>query len=298
MGRRRAIKGLVTALLTPFDGDERVDEESLADLIRFQVSKGTQNIFACGTTGLGPLLSVEERRRVAEISIEEAGKYIPIIVQVGAADTATSVALAKHAEKSGADAIASLTPYYYKPGDEAITKHFERIAKAVSVPLFAYNIPQFTGNNLSVSIVGSMARKGTIVGIKDSSRDFLQILGIIGAVPDGFTVMNGTEEYALFAMMSGADGVISGAANAFPEVFRSLVDAYDSESYLNAKKLQKKIVDVKEAIGPRAIAGYYEILRGRGIDCGGPRGPLTPLSKEERIRLRAGLSRLDVPLNA
>ena len=296
MGRRRPIKGLVTALLTPFDGNERVEEESLAELLRFQISKGTQNIFACGTTGLGPLLSVEERKRVAEVSIEGAGMHIPIVVQVGAADTATSVALAKHAEKRGADAIASLTPYYYKPGDEAIMKHFERIARAVSVPLFAYNIPQFTGNNLSQSIVGSMAKKGTIVGIKDSSRDFLQLLGIIGAVPESFTVMNGTEEYALFAMMSGADGIISGAANAFPELFRSLVDAHGSGNYPRAEKIQRKIVEVKEAIGPRAIAGYYEILRGRGINCGGPRGPMTPLNKEEMIRIRSDLSRLDVPL--
>lgn len=290
----RQVHGLFTALITPFDERGRVDTDGLSDLVRFQISKGAEGIYPCGSTGLGPALGPEEREAVAKAVLSAANGSVPVVVQVGSADTATSVALAKHAEREGADAVASLTPYYYKPGEEAIIRHFESISMAVSIPVLAYNIPQFTGNNLSARTVATMAKRGVIAGIKDSSRDLLSLIDILDAVPDGFVVMNGTEEYALYAIMSGADGLVSGGASALPEVFKSLVAAQRRGDYDAATKAQDLIHKVKELVKPSPISAYYTILRERGVECGAPRAPFLPMEKAEAGRMLQGLKSLGV----
>jgi 4-hydroxy-tetrahydrodipicolinate synthase len=291
---RKEIGGLFTALITPFDAAGSVDPNRLHELVQFQISKGTEGIFPCGTTGLGPMLRLEERKVVAETVVNAAAGKVPVVVQVGSADTASTVQLAKHAERVGADAVASLTPYYYKPSEKAVVKHFEAISATLSIPLFAYNIPQFTGNNLQAGTVAAMAETGTIRGIKDSSRDLLQLIDLIRAVPDDFVVMNGTEEYGLFAIMSGADGLVSGGASAVPEVFKSLVVAQRKGDYEEARAAQKKVQGYKELVKPTPVAAYYEILKSRGLDCGKPRQPFLPLERKDADRVIQGLRRLGV----
>ena len=286
------VGGLFTALITPFDGRGRVDIEALARLVKFQLSKGTEGIFPCGSTGLGPMLRAEERKAVARTVIESVGRKVPVVVQVGCADTASTVELAKHAEEAGAAAVASLTPYYYKPGERSIAKHFESVSSSVGIPVFAYNIPQFTGNNLAPSTVASLARAGAISGIKDSSRDFLQLLDLVEAVPDDFVVMNGTEEYGLFAIMSGADGLVSGGASALPELFKKLVESEREGSHAAALEAQATVQKVKELVKPATIPAYYDILRERGVDCGAPRPPFLPLEKKASARMAKVLTEL------
>ncbi|MDA4125318.1 MAG: 4-hydroxy-tetrahydrodipicolinate synthase [Thaumarchaeota archaeon] len=287
---QKKVGGLVTALLTPFDQNGGVDGRALARLVRFQIDKGVDGLYPCGTTGLGPMLNVDERKQVAETVVKEASGKVPVIVQVGSADTASTVALAKHAERIGADAVASLTPYYYKPGENATVKHFEAISRSIGIPLFAYNIPQFTGNNLRPSVVSSMAKTGTISGIKDSSRDFLQLQEIIESVPEGFTVMNGTEEYALFALMIGAAGLVSGGANAFPEAMKALVVAQREGDYQAALAAHWVLLKIKDATSAGPIPAYYEVLRKRGIDCGSPRPPILPLDVSAAKKVMRDLS--------
>jgi len=286
------VGGLFTAIITPFDSKGRVSADRLAELVRFQISKGADGIFPCGSTGLGPMLSLPERKLVAETVVKAARGRVPVVVQAGCADTGSTTELAKHAEKIGADAVASLTPFYYKPGDKAVFKHFEAIKGAVSIPLLAYNIPQFTGNNLLPATVALMARDGTIQGIKDSSQNLLQLEDLIGAVPEDFVVMNGTEEYGLFAIMAGADGLVSGGASALPELFKSMVAAETKGDHRAAIAAQKTVLKVKELTRPSPIAAYYAILRERGMDCGAPRAPFLPLEGAKADRTLRGLKDL------
>jgi N-acetylneuraminate lyase/4-hydroxy-tetrahydrodipicolinate synthase len=285
----RRVRGLFTGLITPFDGRGRVDPERLSELVEFQISKGTEGLFPCGSTGLGPMLSIEERKTVAETVLKSSRGRVPVVVQVGCTDTSSTVELARHAERFGAEAVASLPPFYYKPGERAIAKHFETIANSVSIPLFAYNIPLFTGNNLQPVAVASMAKEGTISGIKDSSRDLLQLLDLLDAVPDDFIVMNGTEEYGLFAIMTGADGLVSGAASALPELFKSMVAAYRNGDLEKALAAQKTVLSVKILVKQGPIPAYYDILRERGIDCGLPRAPFLPTKKKTVASIMNGL---------
>ena len=288
------VHGLFTALITPFDRRGRVDVESLTDLVEFQASKGVDGLYPCGSTGLGPMLHFEERKVVAETVVNAARGRVGVVVQVGRPDTDSTVELAKHAERVGADAVASLTPYYYKPGEAAIVKHFQSISKAVSIPVLAYNIPQFTGNNLTADLVSLLAREGTIGGIKDSSQNLMQLQDVLKAVPEGFVVMNGTEEYGLYAIMSGADGLVSGGASALPEVFRSMVAAQKRGDYRAAQAAHKTILKVKGLVRGGAIPAYYEILRARGIDCGEPRAPFLPLGRANAGKLLRELKSLNL----
>ena len=281
MTKRTKVGGLFTALLTPFDSKGRVDLEALARLVRFQAHAGADGLYVCGTTGLGPLLSLPERKSIAETVSNELSGTLPMVVQVGCADTASAVDLAAHAEGLGAEAVASLTPYYYKPGDAAVRKHFEAIASAVKSPLFAYNIPQFTGNNLAAETVASMAGQGTIVGIKDSSRDVLHLLEVLDSVPESFVVMNGTEEYGLFSLMMGGDGLVSGGANAAPELMKALVSLHAKGDYRAAVSAQETVLRFRACVKASPIPAYYEILRSRGVDCGKPRQPFLALGKQE-----------------
>ena len=285
------VRGLFTALITPFDSEGRVDEGKLARLVEFQVSKGVDGIYPCGSTGLGPMLNMDERKRVAETTIEAAGGRVPVVVQVGSADTASTVELAKHAEAHGAYAVASLTPYYYKPGESAIIKHFQALSDAVDVPVFAYNIPHLTGNNLTPSMVAELSKLG-VSGIKESSRDFLQLLDLISTVPEGFVVMNGVEEYGLFALLSGADGLVSGGANAFPEIMKSLVSAGEKEDRAPALSAQMRAQQAKALVRSSPIPYYYAIMKARGVDCGDPRPPFQPVGEADGTKALAVLRRL------
>jgi len=289
-----SIGGLFTALITPFDSRGRVDSDRLTKLVKFQVAKGVDGIYPCGSTGLAPLLSLAERKQVAETVVKAADGKVCVVVQVGCADTGSTVELAKHAEKAGADAVASLAPFYYKPGDKAIFRHFESVAAAVGIPLLAYNIPPFTGNNILPATVALMARDGTIQGIKDSSQNLLQLEDLVEAVPRDFVVMNGTEEYGLFAIMAGADGLVSGGASALPELFSTMVAAEKKGDHRGAIAAQKTVLKVKGLAKPSPIAAYYAILRERGIDCGAPRPPFLPLEKANADRMIAGLKDLRV----
>jgi len=292
--RKKAPKvgGLFSALITPFDNRGRVDADILAELVKFQIAKGVDGIYPCGSTGLGPLLTLAERKLVAETVLKAAHGKVCVVVQVGCADTESTVELAKHSEKAGADAVASLTPFYYKPGDKAIFKHFEAVAASVKIPLLAYNIPPFTGNNLLPATVALMAKDGTIQGIKDSSQNLLQLEDLISAVPEDFVVMNGTEEYGLYAIMAGADGLVSGGASALPELFRSMVSAEKKGDHMAAIAAQKTVLKVKELVKPSPIPAYYAILRERGIDCGIPRAPFLPLEGANADRTITGLKDL------
>ena len=294
---RAIVHGLFTALITPFDSHGMIDEDGIADLVRFQISKGVDGLFPCGSTGLGPLLKLDERKKVAEAVIKEASGKVPVVVQVGCADTESTVELAKHAEKSGAQAVASLTPYYYKPGDIAVMKHFERIGGSIDVPLFAYNIPQFTGNALRPQLIEGLARNGTISGIKDSTKDIVHLLDILSLVRDEIVIMNGAEEYALFSLMMGCDGIVSGGASALPELFSDVVNAQKGHDYKAGIEIQRAILNYKDSVGPNSIASYYEILKERGVDCGKPRGPVLPLAKEESRKLMKRLRSLGFPAN-
>jgi len=281
------LHGIITALLTPFSSDGQVDEEALRELVQFQITSGVNGLFPLGTTGMGPAMEPDERKRVAEIVINETKGRVPVIVQVGAADPIVSLDLARHAERIGADAVACLTPFYYHPGTDSTVEHYKRLAASTKLPVLVYNIPSNTGNNVDAKLLVQLSRIPNIVGIKDSSRDFSQLLDYLTNVPKDFTVINGADEYLFSAFCAGVSAGVSATANPFPELFVEMYDAYKSSDLAKGERLQKKIHSLRAAMSNPPLAPLLEVLKMRGLKSGNIRPPLRQMNTEEISALRS-----------
>jgi dihydrodipicolinate synthase/N-acetylneuraminate lyase len=270
----RTVNGVITALITPFDSDGTPQLRSLKQLVKFQLERKIQGLFPLGTTGMGILLDAGQRMKVAEAVVQEANGSVPVIVHTGALDTATTIELSKHAERIGATAVSCITPFFFGADDTAIIKHYESVSRAVSIPVFAYNNPKSSGVSLSVSALGRLSSEEIIHGLKDSSRDFLRLMDYMDIVPDNFTVLNGTESYALPSLLMGVDGFVSALANIIPETMIGLYLSYERGDIATALELQKKVRAVKRITEEGGLGIIYDILRARGVDCGYPRAPV------------------------
>lgn len=297
MGSELKLRGIITALVTPFSTSGNVDEAALEELVRFQVRSGVNGLFPLGTTGMGPAMEPDERKRVAEVVVDGADGRIPVVVQVGDSNPKVSIDLARHAEKVGASAVACLTPFYYHPGTESIIRHYRRLAEATQLPILVYNIPRNTGNNVDAQLLLQLSQIPNVVGIKDSSRDFSQLLDYLGTVPEGFTVINGTDSYLFSAFCAGVNAGVSATANPFPEIFVQMYESYKSGDLKSGQELQKKIHSLRDALSNPALAPLLEALKIRGLKSGNVRPPLRPMDSAEISTLRATISRLMPELN-
>jgi len=281
------LRGIITALVTPFSSAGDVDEAALREIVEFQVRNRVNGLFPLGTTGMGPAMEPEERKRVAEIVVETVNGKIPVIIQVGSADPLTSLDLAKHAEKIGADAIASLNPFYYHPSAESVIEHYRRLSEATTLPIIAYNIPSNTGNNIEPKLLLQISKIPRLIGIKDSSRDFMQMQDYMATLPESFNIINGADAYQFSAFCAGIKAGVSATANAIPDFYVEMHEAYKSGHFEKGKDLQKKIFLLRKAMVNPAIAPFLEVLRMRGVRSGNVRPPFRALTQAEIDSLRA-----------
>ena len=292
MARRLTLGGIITALLTPFSEGGSIDEAALEELVDFQVRSGVNGLFPLGTTGMGPAMEPDERKRVAEIVVERVHGRVPVIVQVGDSNPAASIDLARHAAKVGADAVASLTPFYYHPDAETVVDYYKRLAGETDLPVLVYNIPRNTGNNVDSKLLLKLSQIPNVVGIKDSSRDFSQLLDYLAVVPESFTVINGTDSYLFSAYCAGVGAGVSATANPVPELFVQMYEAYKSRELKKGQELQKTIHAFRDATSNPPLAPLLEALKIRGLRSGNVRLPLRAMSPSERLALRATMARL------
>jgi len=288
------IKGVIPPLITPFDKNGEVYEEGLRRLLDFQVEKGSHGVFLCGTYGLGPIMTVEQRKRVLEIAVDQVGGKMAIIAHVGAASTNEVIELAKHAEDNGADAVAAVPPYYYRHDDETVVEHYRQLVNSVNLPVYAYNNPKTSGFTITPSVLVKLADVG-VKGLKDSGFNLVEFSHFVLEVGSrDFNLIIGTEALLLPAVMLGANGCVSGLANAFPEVVVDLYNATVNKNYDEAVKLQLKVNEARRIlhIAKSTAAACYAMLQERGVDVGVPRRPVLPVTEEERKRMKEEFVRL------
>jgi 4-hydroxy-tetrahydrodipicolinate synthase len=290
----RAVEGVITALVTPFDRDGEVMEDAVRSLVDFQAEAGVNGLFLCGTAGLGAVMRPAQRRRVFEAASEAAAGRVSVIAHVGAPSTEEAVELARHAEAAGVDAIGCVTPYYFTPDEASIIEHYRRVAGAVDLPVYVYNIPRNAITNIQPELMLRLCEIENIAGVKDSSRDFVQVLEYLQVLPEDRAVICGTDSYILPALIMGARGAITGYANAFPEVYVDFYKSFLKGDYEAAKRQQFMINLLRKAMQRPPIAPYYEALRLRGIEAGCPRAPLRPMNPKEAEGLKAKLEELGV----
>lgn len=291
------IHGVIPAVLTPFTKNGEVNEKGLRHYVNFLIEKGVHGLFPLGTNGSGPLMSVEDRKKVISIVVEETNNRIPVIVHTGAISTAETIEVTSHAAKVGASAAAIVTPWYFPHDDISLELHFSAVAEAVSnLPLYLYNIPGNAKNELKPKLVRKLVEKhSNIKGIKDSSKDLSRLQDYIWTLGEGYDVVVGTDALVYPALAMGATGVVSAVGNCFPEVMVELYDAYQSGDMEKAKELQYRANQVRDVLklGPY-ITPYYEALRLRGIDVGEVKLPLRPLTDTEKENLKLGLEKLNL----
>src|SRR3989338_5991304 len=218
-------KGAITAIVTPVTEKGDLDEESLRKLADFQIKSDIDGVVPCGTTGESPTLDYEEHEKVIEIVIDAAKGKATVIAGTGSNSTREAIEMTKKAAESGADASLQVCPYYNKPTQEGLYRHFSAIAKAVDIPIIIYNIQGRTGVNMETSTLARLAKEhSSIIGVKEASGNVAQMMEVINELPKSFTVLSGDDNLTLPLMALGGKGVISVASNIIPNEMHELTE--------------------------------------------------------------------------
>ncbi len=285
--------GVITALMTPFDESGEVDEQALRQIIEFQIERGIHGFFPLGTMGLGPALTFEQRQRVAEVIMDQVRGRVPVLMQVGTADTPSSVKLAKHARSIGVPAIASVAPYYYSHSEYEVKEHFKAIADAGECDFYVYNNPRLSGFDVTPPIMARLAKEiPNLKGVKAAFDSLKQHLSYLHAMPPDFVVLAGFHEYLLPTVPLGVAGSVSPSSNFFPELTVELWNAIVAKDYETAFALQHR-VNVSSApiwafmMERRKWAVLEEFWKARGFNVrmypNFKSEPLTPAEREEIV---------------
>lgn len=282
-------KGVFVALYATYDDEGNICESRAKQLTRYYIEKGVKGLYVGGSSGEGVLHSEQERMKMLEAVMNEAKGKVTVIAHVGANSTVESVRLSKHASKLGVDAISSIPCVYYGFSDEAIKNHWNSMIDATDLPFIIYHIPQTTRFNLSLSLFQEMAKNEKVIGIKCSSESTfeLQQFKYIGTKVKGseFIVFNGPDEQFIAGRMIGADSGIGGTYGVMPELFIKLDELFKNKEIKKAQELQNEINEVIKGLlsGPNLYGVCKYILKLRGIETGGVRGPMLNVQTEEQI---------------
>lgn len=288
------LQGSMVALVTPFQNGA-IDETALGGLVDFQIAGGTDVICPCGTTGESATLSFQEHHRVVEIVVAAARGRVPVLAGTGSNNTEEAIELTGHAKKAGADACLLITPYYNKPTQEGLYRHFAAIAARVDIPLVLYNVPGRTGVNMLPETVARLSRIDTIVGIKEASGSLAQISEIVNRCGEGFSVISGDDQNTLPLMAVGGTGVISVTANIAPREVAQLVHAVCEGRWDEARGMHHRLLGLHNAMflqtNPIPVKTALAMMGSIGPEM---RLPLCPMPDELAAQLRDVLGSYDL----
>jgi len=283
-------KGIIPPMMTAFTKEGEIYEKGTREIVDFIVPH-VQGLYPCGTYGSGPMMSIAERKKAAEIIVDQTKGRVPVIVHVGTADTKNTVELARHAEAIGAQAVGAITPYYNSYSEDAIFIHFQQLIKAVNIPVFLYNNPKASGNPVSPNLLVRLAREG-LGGVKDSSFDIVNYYHAKIALQEfpQFNLIIGTEAILVAAFDAGAKAAVTGLGNVYPDLIRKLYEAYLEGDRERTMQIQQEVLVVRQITkyGP-TVPTCHAILKLRGIDSGYPRLPFTPVPPETEKRVKDAL---------
>jgi 4-hydroxy-tetrahydrodipicolinate synthase len=293
MTPKKAIRGCGTALVTPFRDDGAVDETSLRQLVLFQIDEGIDFLVPCGSTGESAVLSTDEHLAIVDLVVKTAAGKVPVMAGAGGYNTAKVVDLAREVAGLGPDALLSVTPYYNKPTQEGLYRHFKAVAEAVSIPVILYNVPGRTGVNLLPDTVVRLAEIPNITGIKEASGNIDQISELAAKIPDGFQIISGDDANTIPILSLGGEGLISVVSNETPRWMSDLCRLCLGGDYAGGMKIHRKLfglirlnfIETSPIPVKSALAMMGKIRENYRL-------PLVPLKSENREKLRAELARL------
>lgn len=282
-------EGSMVAIVTPFKNG-KVDGDALRGLIEFQIVGGTSGIVPCGTTGESATLSHAEHDEVISITVDACKGRVPVLAGTGSNSTWEAIELTQHAQKAGADGSLLITPYYNKPSQEGLYRHFEAVAKATDLPIVVYNVPGRTSVNMLPGTVKRLAGIKNIVGIKEASGSLQQIGEIINDCDDDFAVLSGDDALLWPILAIGGKGVISVTANVLPDKIAALCEAAARGDMEPARSLHYELSKMNDVLfidtNPVPVKAALALM---GKISDEIRQPLSPLSSQHREQLQSVL---------
>lgn len=287
---------VLTAMVTPFDRDLKVDINCAKKLARHLVENGSDGLVICGTTGESPTLSEEEKIALFTAVVEEVGGKATVIAGTGSYDTAGSVSLTNMAERTGVDGVMLVAPYYNKPSQEGLYQHFKTVAQSTKLPVMLYNIPSRTGINVLPATVARLAQDvPNIVAIKEAAGSMDQVSELKQLLPDEFAIYSGDDSLTLPMLALGAKGIVSVASHVIGRHIQEMIANYVQGNVSKATRLHHELYPVFKGmfISTNPVP-VKEALNLMGINVGGVRLPLVNLPVEEKDKLKELLQKQNV----
>ncbi len=286
----KPILGSIVALITPMHDDGSVDYDALRSLIDWHIAEGTDCIGVVGTTGESPTVNVQEHCEIIRVAVEQCAGRVPVMAGAGANSTAEAIELSKFAKEVGADCTLQVVPYYNKPTQEGIYRHFEAIAKSVDIPQVLYNVPGRTVADMSTQTALKLAELPGVIGIKEATGNLERASWLIKDAPEGFKIYSGDDPTAVALMLLGGHGNVSVTANVAPKAMHELCEAAMNGNLARALELHMKLLPLHQAmfIEPNPIPVKWAVAR-LGKAKGMLRLPLTPLSSSAQGPLDAAM---------
>lgn len=297
MPHPNGFQGTMTALVTPLKNGA-LDEPALRRLVAQQLEGGVDVLVPCGTTGEGATLTAEETTRIVRICVEEAKGRAPVVAGCGTNSTASTIENVRRAKAAGAAGALVVTPYYNKPQQEGLYRHFEAVAKDGGLPVVLYNVPSRTSVDLLPETVGRLSKVPGIVGIKEASGSMVRSLEVLEAV-DGrpFDLLAGDDGFTLPVLAVGGDGVVSVASNVVPQKVSAIVRSFKQGDLAAARKAQLSLNALIRALfaetNPAPVKAAMQLV---GMMSDEVRLPLAPASDSTRAKLKSALEALGAPL--
>jgi 4-hydroxy-tetrahydrodipicolinate synthase len=282
--------GSLVALITPMQADGAVDAKAFRDFVDWQVAEGTQGLIPVGTTGESPTLSHPEHHQVVELCVGAAAGRVPVIAGTGSNSTAEAIDLTRHAKAAGADAALIVTPYYNKPTQEGLYRHYMAIADAVDLPIILYNIPGRSVIDMSVETMARLAKHPNIVGVKDATAKLERPIHTRLACGEAFCQLSGEDHTVLAFLGAGGHGCISVTANVAPRLCRKMHDAWAEGRVREAIAVQDRLTPLHDALFAETSPGpvkYAASLLGKTTEA--CRLPLAPVGEPTKARVRAAM---------
>lgn len=285
------LRGVIVAMPTPMQASGAVDFAGTARLTEWLIGKGVNAVFVCGTTGEGPLLDDRERVEVTRAAVKAAAGRVPVVAHVGAVTTTATVDLARRCVDAGADALAAVTPYYFRYRDEELIAHYAAVTASVpDHPVLAYNIPALTGNTVTPAVASALRDRANLAGMKDSTGDAYGLLQLAEAGGPRFHLIVGADLLVLEVLAMGWAGMVSGPAVAIPEPYVALwktVSSGATAPWPQVAAAYRQVAAACHAVHNGSdIPRIKAVLHLRGVIGPHVRAPLRPLAEDELVELR------------
>lgn len=287
------LEGVIVPMVTPFKADEELDEVALRRFTRWLIDNGVHGLFPNSSMGEFSKLSIEERKKVIDVVVDEADGKVPVLPGTGDVSTKLAMEMTKYAKDAGADAAVVVEPYYFKPSEEALFNHYETINEKVGIPLIVYDIPSATGYHIRPELVTRLADLENVVAFKDSSGDMVKFLREILLAGDKIAILQGFEHLFVPSLLMGAPGGILGIANACPRFIVDIYETFKKGEIKEAAEMQKRLIETLEVFGKYDyILAVKQAVGLQGISLGGVRKPSLPSEEGQEEEVRESLVKL------